>query len=63
MLAKLKYEEKIFFVAGTKSQEEIKHEEKSKDPERAATREEWENWKNGIKGFEWVNAWRLKQQG
>ena len=63
LLAKLKAEGKIFFVSGTKSQDEIKVEEQSRDPGRAPTKEEWENWKSGIKGFEWVNAWRLKQQG
>lgn len=63
LLAKLKEQGKLFFVSGTKSQEEIKEEEKSKDLGRVPTMEEWENWKRGIKGFEWVNAWRLKQQG
>ena len=63
LLEKLKGEGKIFFVSGTKSQDDIKVEEQSRDPGRDPTIEEWENWKSGIKGFEWVNAWRLKQQG
>jgi hypothetical protein len=63
LLEKLKEEGKIFFVSGTKSQDDIKVEEQSRDPGRDPTIEEWENWKSGIKGFEWVNAWRLKQQG
>lgn len=63
LLAKLKDEGKIFFVPGAKSQEEMKCEEKSKDPGRDPTKEEWDNWRNCITGFEWVNAWRLKQLG
>ena len=63
LLSKLKDEGKIFFVSGTKSQEEIKQKEELKYPTREPTLEEWNNWKNGVKGFEWVNAWRLKHIG
>ena len=38
-------------------------EQKSIDPGRAPTQEEFDNWKNGVKGFEWVNSWRVKQLG
>lgn len=63
LLADLKIKGQIFSVSGSKPLNEVKEEEKSKDPGRAPTQEEWINWKNGIKGFEWVNTWRLKQQG
>jgi len=62
LLVKLKMRERYFLYQAQSCLLKINNEKKSFNPGRARTRQEWDSWKEGISGLEWVNAWRLKQQ-
>ena len=62
LLAKLKKENKIFRVSGSKAPDEPNQDYKQRDPDRDPTAQEFNDWKNCMPGLDWVGRWHSRKQ-